>query len=120
MNLNIKEIKAFIPSKDYELSKEFYKELGFIQASDVDGVSYFYLKNCSFLLQDYYTKDFCDNFMMHFLVEDIYVWYKSIKDKGLIEKYDIKMTEIKEQPWKMYEFCLYDPSGVLLRIAQCI
>ncbi|NBA14010.1 glyoxalase, partial [Aeromonas caviae] len=29
-------------------------------------------------------------------------------------------TELVTQPWRMKEFCLYDPSGVLWRIAQNI
>ena len=32
-NLAVTEIKAFVPSKNFELSKQFYKDLGFTQAS---------------------------------------------------------------------------------------
>ena len=33
-NLKITEIKAFVPSKNFDLSKQFYKDLGFTMASD--------------------------------------------------------------------------------------
>ncbi len=33
-NLRVTEIKAFVPSKDFGISKEFYKDLGFTLASE--------------------------------------------------------------------------------------
>lgn len=36
--LKITEIKAFVPSKDFELSKQFYKDLGFMMASEGGGI----------------------------------------------------------------------------------
>lgn len=118
--LQIDEIKAFIPSSNYELSKKFYLDLGFTIASDFDGVAYFYRGMCPFLLQDFYVKEHCENFMMHFAVEDINEWYEHIVERKIVEKYSVLMSEIKIQPWNMYEFTLTDPSGVLLRIAQNI
>ena len=34
-NLNIVEIRSFVPAKDYELSKRFYQALGFEMPSDL-------------------------------------------------------------------------------------
>jgi hypothetical protein len=39
-NLKITEIKAFVPPKNFEVSKQFYKDLGFTMASDGDGIAY--------------------------------------------------------------------------------
>jgi len=39
-NLSITEIKAFVPSKNFGLSKQFYQDLGFTMASDDDGIAY--------------------------------------------------------------------------------
>jgi catechol 2,3-dioxygenase-like lactoylglutathione lyase family enzyme len=50
-NLRTVELKAFIPAKDYELSKRFYQDVGFTLASDTDGIAYFHHENVSFLLQ---------------------------------------------------------------------
>ena len=33
MIMNVTDIKVFVPSKDYEISKSFYKEIGFKWAS---------------------------------------------------------------------------------------
>ena len=114
----MKEIKAFVPAKDYQVSKNFYTDLGFTMGHEVSGTAYFYFENCSFLLQDFYEEDHANNFMMHILVEDIKAWHEKIQSSGLIEKYDTRVTEVQMQPWEMLDFVLYDPSGVLWRFGQ--
>lgn len=74
MNFKSIEIKAFVPAKDYELSKRFYQDMGFAMASEGGGVAYFHHQHVSFLLQDFYVKEFADNLMMHLLVEDVDAW----------------------------------------------
>ena len=56
--------------------------------------------------------------MMHILVEDVDAWWGQVKASGVETKYGVKVTAIEEQPWKMRDFCLFDPSGVLWRIGQ--
>jgi len=116
--LNITEIKAFVPAKDFELSKAFYKDLGFTQASEGGGVAYFHRSGCSFLLQDHYEKTYAENFMMHLLVEDARAWHQQVLASGVVEKYSVALGELEEQPWRMLDFVLSDPSGVLWRIGQ--
>lgn len=118
MNLSVTEIKAFIPAKDFEVSKRFYKHLGFTMASDGDGVAYFHLGHASFLLQDCCPESVSDNEMMHLLVQDVDAWWKHIANTGLAEKYGVKVTGIELRPWRMRDFCLFDPSGVIWRIGQ--
>ena len=114
------EIKAFVPSKDYELSKQFYQDLGFELASESDGIAYFKSCNSSFLLQDFFEEEHAKNFMMHLLVENIEQIYSTLKSSGIEEKYRIKISQIRTQPWNMYDFTVVDPSGVLWRIGQNI
>ena len=117
-HLKAHEIKAFIPCKDFVIAKQFYRDLGFNMASDANGIAYFHRDNSSFLLQDFYEKVHCDNFMMHFLVEDIHAWHQHIIASGVVEKYGTKVSEIAEQPWGMLDFVVHDPSGVLWRFGQ--
>jgi catechol 2,3-dioxygenase-like lactoylglutathione lyase family enzyme len=70
-NLRVTEIKAFVPARDFELSKQFYKDLGFTMASDGGGVAYFHFGDASFLLLDSYEKALAENLVMHLLVEDV-------------------------------------------------
>ena len=119
-NLQITEIKAFVPSKDFEISKEFYKDLGFTMASEGGGVAYFHFGHVSFLLQDFCAEALAENFMMHILVEDVDAWREHVHRSQVAGKYGVKITPIESQPWRMRDFCLFDPSGVLWRIGQNI
>lgn len=119
-NLNITEIKAFVPACDFALSKQFYQDLGFTLASDGGGVAYFHFGAVSFLLQDHYHEALAEHFMMHILVEDVAAWRAHVQASGVAARYGVMVTELVTQPWRMQEFCLYDPSGVLWRIAQNI
>jgi len=114
------EIKAFIPSKDYKLSKQFYQDLGFELVSDSDGIAYFKSCNSGFLLQDFYEEEHAKHFMMHLLVEDIEQLHSTLKSSGIEEKYKTKISNIIKQPWNMHDFTVVDPSGVLWRIGQNI
>jgi catechol 2,3-dioxygenase-like lactoylglutathione lyase family enzyme len=69
------EIKAFVPAKDFELSKRFYQDLGFVVAWSSEGLAYIRHGNTSFLLQEFQEKA-PDNFMMHLLVQDVDSWWE--------------------------------------------
>lgn len=61
------DIKAFVPAKNYETSKQFYLDVGFSIASDTEGVAFVHHGDRSFLLQNFYVKECAENLMMHFL-----------------------------------------------------
>lgn len=117
-HLNTVELKAFVPARDYELSKRFYRDLGFALASDSDGIAYFHHENVSFLLQDFYVAAHADNFMMHLLVSDVDAWWAHVQDTGIAQKYAVRTEPPEQRPWGMRDFVIVDPSGVLWRIAQ--
>ena len=117
-NLHVTEIKAFVPAKDFELSRQFYNDLGFTMASEGGGVAYFHFADVSFLLQNYCNEGLAENFMMHMLVDDVDAWWNKINESGVVRKYSVKLWPIELQPWKMRDFCITDPSGVLWRIGQ--
>ena len=117
-SLRVTENKAFVPAKDFEISKEFYRDLGFTMASDGGGVAYFHYEHVSFLLQDFCAEALAENFMMHILVEDVDAWWEHVQRSNVVSKYGVTITPIEVQPWRMRDFCLFDPSGVLWRIGQ--
>lgn len=116
--LNTVELKTFVPAKDFELSKRFCQDVGFTLASDSDGIAYFHHENASFLLQNFYVKEFAENFVMHLLVESVDAWWAKIQERKIPEKYGVKTIPPAQRPWKMRDFVLLDPSGVLWRIAE--
>ena len=115
---DVTEIKAFVPAKDFALSKQFYRDIGFTKATDGGGVAYFHIYHASFLLQDFCTEPLAENFMMHMLVEDVETWWNRMNEGGVVARYGVKLSNIELQPWRMRDFCITDPSGVLWRIGQ--
>ncbi|MDZ7606704.1 MAG: hypothetical protein U5K79_14200 [Cyclobacteriaceae bacterium] len=57
-------IRPFIGAKDYELSRKFYRDLGFTESVVSHNMSYFKKDGLGFYLQDAYVKDWVDNSMI--------------------------------------------------------
>jgi uncharacterized glyoxalase superfamily protein PhnB len=114
--LAVTEIKAFVPAKDFAWSMAFDEALGFTKASVFDGIAYFHFGDSSFLLQDFFVQAHADNFQMHLLVENVDAWHAHAKP--VATRFKVKIGEPEDQPWRMRDFTLFDPSGVLWRIAQ--
>ena len=117
-NLAVVEVKAFVPAKDFALSMEFYEALGFTRASVFEDIAYFHCGESSFLLQDFFVQEHAKNYQMHLLVENVDAWHE--KAKAVAERFNVRIGEPENQPWAMRDFTLFDPSGVLWRIAQNI
>ena len=117
-NLAVVEIKPFVPARDFSHSIDFYEALGFTCASVFDGIAYLRCGASSFLLQDFYVAELAANFQMHLLVEDVGAWHG--KAQTVAAQFKVAIGEPADQPWAMRDFTLFDPSGVLWRVAQNI
>ena len=120
MNLAAVEIKAFVPALDFEASKAFYRTLGFEIPWSDEELAYVRHGDTSFLLQAFDLPAFAANFQMHLLVENVDDWHRHVVASGVAERYGVKVGEPGDQPWGMRDFTLFDPSGVLWRVAQNI
>lgn len=118
MQLQLKSIRSFIGSKDYNLSRNFYADLGFKEVRITHNMSLFQNGNFGFYLQDAYVKDWVDNSMMFLEVENLEEHLTRIKQLKLPEKYrGVRLSEIVCNDWGN-EFFLHDPSGVLWHIGE--
>lgn len=118
MNLNVVEIKAFVPAFDFDESKAFYQALGFDMAWTTDTLACFRDGNTSFLLQAYYVREHAENFMMHLQVENADDWHARVRASGVEARFGVKVGDPADQPWGMRDFTLFDPAGVLWRIGH--
>jgi hypothetical protein len=91
-NLTTVEVKAFLPARDFALSKQFYQDLGFELAWSNDDLAYMRHGNSSFLLQNFYNEVHAGNFMMHLLVTDVDAWWHHVQAQGIASKYNTKKT----------------------------
>ena len=115
-SLKSKEAKAFVPAKDFELSKRFYEMIGFICVWSTDDLAYFKHGPSAFLLQNFHVEECTENFKMHLLVEGVDDWWTHISK--VAADFGIEVEPPVDRPWGMRDFPLLDPSGVLWRIGQ--
>lgn len=118
------ELKAHVPAKDFELSKQFYQDIGFTLCWSNGGLALLHYGPHgvhglpAFLLQNYYVKEFAEHLQMHLLVKDVDAWWAHLQTKQIAEKYGLNAGPPEDREWKMRDFVLVDPSGVCWRIAQ--
>ena len=117
-NLAPVEIKAFVPAKDFDVSKQFYTDLCFDVVWSTDDLAYLRRDGTSFLLQRFYEPKHASNFMMHLLVEDADAWFAHVQASDVAGRYGVRLTPIEDRPWGLREFTLDDPTGVLWRIGH--
>ena len=119
-NMTTIEAKAYVPAKDFALSKRFYQDLGFELAWSSDHLAYLRRGHASFLLQNFYNKEHADHFMMHLLVEDADAWWHHVEEHGLRAKYGVEAEPPADRSWGLRDFEIIDPTGVLWRIGHNI
>ena len=119
-NLNAVEIKAFVPSRDFAVSKAFYLALGFEIPWSDDDLAYVRHGNTAFLLQRFYEPAHAANYQMHFLVENADDWHAHVVASGVVERFEVEVGAVEERPWGMRDFVMFDPAGVMWRIAHNI
>lgn len=113
MKLSGKSIRSFIGSKNYNISRNFYSDLGFKEVITSEKMSYFYIGEFGFYLQDANVKDWIDNSMLFFEVDNIESTLKYMQSLKLTEKYkNVRLSDIVYRDWGK-EFFLHDPSGIL-------
>lgn len=106
-------IRPFIGAKDFELSRNFYRDLGFEEIVLFPNMSYFKTEGIGFYLQDAYVKDWIDNTMVFLEVDDVGRYWNELLALDLATKYkNVKLTPVKEYDWGR-ECFLHDPSGIL-------
>jgi len=113
------DLNAFVPARDFDLSKRFYSELGFALVWGNEEIAQFQIGSFRFLLQKFFVKEHAGNFMMSLMVEDADEWWDHVVRTGLQEKYSLHMAKPPAmQPWGIRVLYLSDPTGVLWHIAD--
>ena len=110
--------RPFLPARDFDLSKRFYEALGFQKLLDGD-VAIYEMGSSGFILQNYYQKEWSENFMMQLMVDDLDAWWDHITALDLPQKFGVAAPRPPAmQPWGLRVAYVFDPSGVLWHIAQ--
>lgn len=112
--MKVDDIRVFIPSKDYEISKSFYQALGFSMDYASDDLSLFESGDCAFFLQRFYNEQLAKNLMIQLSVIDINDALKVISG---LESFGIKYEPIKKERWGKVIY-LWGPSGELWHVTE--
>ena len=115
----VTDLKTFVPTKDAELSKRFYTDLGFTINWSNEQIAELQIGAFRFLLQNYYVAEHAGNFMMSLAVEDADAWWEHIQHQEFTKKYPgIMCKPPAMQPWGLRVAYVVDPSGILWHVAQ--
>jgi len=117
MKHNAKSLRPFIGAKNYEVSRNFYRDLGF-QESMLDNMSYFQSEGFGFYLQNAYVKDWIDNTMIFMEVNDVTRFWDELVALDLPAKYTgVRLVPVRNYDWGR-ECFLHDPSGILWHFGE--
>jgi catechol 2,3-dioxygenase-like lactoylglutathione lyase family enzyme len=111
-------IRPFIGARDYELSRSFYRDLGFEERVLSQDMCLFRTDTIGFYLQKAYVKDWIDNSMIFVEVDDVDWYWKELEVLDLANKYEgVRLTPIRSYDWGR-ECFLHDPSGILWHFGE--
>src|ERR1700712_4242684 len=100
MEQKAKSIRPFIGAKDYELSRAFYRALGFEETVLSEDMCVFKTPEIAFYLQKAYIKDWIDNTMIFVEVADVDSYWNELSALNLPAKYPgAKVTGIRSYDW---------------------
>ena len=112
-------LRPFVPAQDFELSKRFYQTLGFTKTHEDESIAILKLSSFSFILQNFYLREFADNCMVQLLVRDVEAWWRDVEPTKIVAPFAVKPPRAPAvQSWGMKVGFIFDPSGVLWHVAE--
>ena len=118
-NLTASDVRVFVPARDFALSAAFYAALGWTVNWNDDHLAELELSGHRFFLQNYYAKDWAENFMLHIQVEDAQAWHDHAAAIVATNRFPgIRVAAPKQEPYGALVTYVWDPCGVLLHFAQ--
>jgi uncharacterized glyoxalase superfamily protein PhnB len=114
-------LRPFVPAKDFDLSIRFYEALDFRVTHRDKDVAMLKTEGFSFILQNFYVKEFAENFMLQMLVRDVDAWWAQKEPQTLAERFGVNPARAPAiQSWGMKVGFVFDPSGVLWHVAEAV
>lgn len=118
MNHAARSIRPFIGADNFEISRNFYKDLGFDERVLSPGLSLFLTGDLGFYLQDASVRDWIDNTMIFLEVENVDRFWEELQELQLPVKYEgVRLTPIRVMDWGK-ECFVHDPSGILWHFGE--
>jgi catechol 2,3-dioxygenase-like lactoylglutathione lyase family enzyme len=110
------DLKAFVPARDFDLSKRFYRAIGFNEDWTNGEVAFFKNGGTGFLLRVEEDPTYALSLQMQIAVESADDWYEYVSPQ--LGQFGLSANPPVDRPWGARDFVLTDPSGVRWRITQ--
>jgi hypothetical protein len=111
-------VRAFLPARDFELSRRFYETMGFEKVLDSE-VAIFNAGSGGFILQRLFDEQWAAHCMMQLMVDDLDAWWEQITPLDLAARFGVRPpTAPAMQPWGLRVAYVVDPAGVLWHVAE--
>lgn len=119
VDLRASDFRPFLPSQNFDLSKQFYSALGCKLEWSDENLALFNLAGSRFYLQHYYSKEWADNCMLHISVENAANCYSEIAEVLKSGRFPgARVAPPKQEPYGAMVTYVWDPVGTLLHLAQ--
>ncbi|EOR93281.1 hypothetical protein ADIARSV_3546 [Arcticibacter svalbardensis MN12-7] len=111
-------IRPFIGAKEFNVSRNFYRDLGFQEVILTPHMCLFKSGQLGFYLQDAYVREWVDNTMIFMEVKNVTDFYNELLALQLPSKYkEVRLIPVKAEQWGR-ECFLHDPSGILWHFGE--
>lgn len=114
--MQVTDLRVFIPSKDFSLSKTFYQQWGFDVGFESDDLCELIHGECSFFLQNFYQRELAENLMMQLVVDNVEQVAEHLASIDLAE-FAARVAPIDQQPHGKV-LHLWGPAGELWQITE--
>jgi len=110
---------AFLPTKDFELSRRFYEALGFANHATGDEVALFDTGAGTIILTRTNNPKWAGAFMIAIRVDDLKAWWERVAQADLPARFGVPAPRPPaKQPWGLEVAYVVDPAGVLIHFQQ--
>lgn len=114
-----RDVKVFVPTKDFEHSIRFYEALGWTCNWRGEGLAEIELASVRLYLQKFYAKEWAENFMIYIVVDDAAAWHAHVAQILAGGEFpQARLQPPKEEPYGAIVTYVWDPAGALLHFAQ--
>jgi uncharacterized glyoxalase superfamily protein PhnB len=107
----IRATRPMVAAKDFAVSQAFYRDVGFVGRPLNDTLVEMSLGSCSFILQDYYQREWAENSVLHLYVSDLAPWWARIEP--VATRHSVRFRAPHRSDWGATIADLIDPAGVL-------
>ena len=115
----ISEQRPFLPARDFARSLDFYQRMGWEVRYRDDTIALLAQGASQVYLQAYFQKEWAENTMVHFTVDDPHAWFERaerVKAEGGFE--EVRIRGPQREDYGAVAAHVIDPAGVLLHFVK--